>query len=299
MQNTEQTAQQLILSQYSRAAYLAHYWSSFSPDRRGDQIIKDYSEQLEADIKELEAAEIAPEIISGYVDRYKNLFSSWLSKKSRCASAAVTGPANFNVKRAEKANRSEENHYTLWQEWRKRAIKAITRKAAPPKTFLSEIDRYKKELEGMRINHEKMKEGNKKIAQSRKTGEDVSEYLKNTFGIEPHMIDWHLKFGFGLANSSANMRRLEERIKVMETKEEKANTTGQKEIQFEGFTVVYNYEADRLQVRHDKKPEPSVIYEFKRNGFRWSPSFGAWQRQLNNNGKWVAERFLKIQLPSI
>ena len=111
------------------------------------------------------------------------------------------------------------------------------------------------------------------------------------------MIEWTLKFGFGLANNSANMRRVEERIKLMEVKESKANTTGQKEFPFEGFTVIYNYEADRIQVKHDSKPAADIIQAFKRSGFRWSPSFGAWQRQMNTNGIWAAERLLKIELP--
>ena len=111
------------------------------------------------------------------------------------------------------------------------------------------------------------------------------------------MVEWTLKFGFGLANNSANMRRVEERIKLMEVKESRANTTGQKEFSFDGFTVVYNFEADRIQVRHDSKPSADVIQAFKRSGFRWSPSFQAWQRQMNTNGIWAAERLLKVELP--
>ena len=149
----------------------------------------------------------------------------------------------------------------------------------------------------MKVNHEKMKAANKRILQSRKSGEDISPYLINEMKVAPHMIDWTLKFGFGLANNSANMRRVEERIKLMEIKEEKATTTGKKEFPFDGFTVIYNYEADRIQVRHKSKPSADVIRSFKSSGFRWSPFFGAWQRQLNSNGIWNAQKLLKIELP--
>ncbi len=286
-----------LLDSFSRQAYMAHYWTSFSPDKRGEQLIKDYNSQLDDDVNELTAAGIGTEVINGYIERYKKLFGNWLSAKSRCFSVMITGGSNFPVRRHEKANRSEENHYTLWQEWRKRAKAAITRKAKEPKTFLSELDRYKNELAAMKANHEKMKEGNKRIAAARKTGEDITQYLTDTFSIQPHMIEWTLKFGFGLANNSANMRRVEERIKLMELKESRANTTGQKEFSFNGFTVVYNFEANRIQVRHDSKPTYEVIQGFKRSGFRWSPSFQAWQRQMNTNGIWAAERLLKIELP--
>jgi hypothetical protein len=206
---------------------------------------------------------------------------------------------DFAVRRHAKANRSEERYYEIFREWRLRAKKAIVRKTKEPKTFLSEIDRYKNELAGMKINHDKMKEGNKRIAASRKTGEDITQYLTDNFGIQPHMIDWTLKFGFGLANNSANMRRIEDRIKLMEAKENRSNTTGAQEFKFDGFTVIYNHEADRIQVRHDNKPAADVIYQFKRNGFRWSPSFQAWQRNLNPNGIWVAKQLLKVDLPRL
>jgi hypothetical protein len=286
-----------ILQHLEGKAKAAHRNTSFSPERRGEQMIKEYSEELTSDIEELKEGGASEESISDYKSRYERYFSSYLGAKSNCFSIMITGGSNFPVRRHEKANRSEERHYTIFREWRIRAKKTIVRKAKEPKTFLSELDRYKKELERMKANHEKMKEGNKRIAAARKTGEDITQYLTDTFGIKPHMIDWTLKFGFGLANNSANMRRVEERIKLMEVKEAKATTTGQKEFPFEGFTVIYNYEADRIQVKHDSKPAADVIQAFKRSGFRWSPSFQAWQRQMNANGIWAAERLLKIELP--
>ena len=286
-----------ILQHLEDKAKAAHRNVSFSPERRGEQMIKEYSEELTGDIEKLKAGGASDESISDYKARYERFFSSYLHAKSNTFSVMITGAGNFPVRRHEKANRSEQRHYEIFREWRQRAKKAIVRKAKEPKTFLSELDRYKKELESMRANHEKMKEGNKRIAAARKTGEDITQYLTDTFNIPAHMIDWTLKFGFGLANNSANMRRVEERIKLMEVKEAKANTTGQKEIPFEGFAVIYNYEADRIQVKHDSKPAADIIQAFKRSGFRWSPSFGAWQRQLNTNGIWAAERLLKIELP--
>lgn len=288
-----------ILESFKQKAINAHNWTSFSPERRGEQLIKDYSDQLSSDIQELKNEGISEETINDYKTRYESLFSRWLSAKSNCASTMITGASNFPVRRQQKAHRSEENHYSVFQEWRIRAKKAICRKAKPEKTFISEIERYKAELESMKANHELMKQANKKIAHANKTGEDLTEYLTTVCGVAPHMIEWSMKWGFGLANNSANMRRVESRIKEMEAKNERANTTGQKEIQFDGFVVIYNHEADRLQVKHDIKPPQEVIYQFKSKGFRWSPSFGVWQRNLNVNSVWVAERLLKVTLPSI
>lgn len=293
---TRSETQNNHLDSFKEKAIQANYWTSFSPDRRGEQIIKDYNNQLTDDITELTAAGIEREVIEGYKTRYINLFNSWLSAKSRCASSMITGPANFNVRKHEKANRSEENHYNLWQEWRQRAKKAIVRKQAPVKTFESELERYKNELESLKKNHELMKEGNKRIKSAAKTGEDISKYLTEVFNIKPHMIEWTLKFGFGLSNNLANIKRIEERILILSKKQERAETIGSKTIDFEGFKVILNHEADRIQIQHDVKPDFNTITALKKHGFRWSPSFKAWQRQLNRNGIDAAERVLNVKL---
>jgi len=285
-----------LLINYRGKAIRAHQWTSFSPDKRGEQLIKDYNEQLCEDIEDLKSKEIETEIIDGYVSRYKNLFGSWLGAKSRCISSMITGPSNFPIRTAEKANRSEDNHFTLWQEWRKRAKKAIVRKAQPKPTFMSGIEKYKEELKSMQKNHELMKQGNIRIKKALKTGEDLTEYLTNTFGIMPHMIGWTLKFGFGLANNNANMKRVEERIKVLTSKEIERQQEPERSYSFDGGEVVVNYEIDRIQIKHNTKPDPDKIQELKRNGFKWAPSQSAWQRQLTGNAICATKRLFKSQI---
>lgn len=285
-----------ILSHLEGAAIQSHHNTSFSPEKRGAQMIKEYSEELESDMQELRDKNVSEDMITDYKNRYERFFTGYLGAKGRTFSVMITGGSNFPVRRHEKANRSERKHYEVFREWRVRALKAIVRKQQPQKTFLSELERYNSELESMKANHEKMKQGNKKIAAARKTGEDISEYLKSEFGIAPHMIDWTLRFGFNLANNSANMRRVEERIKLMEIKEARSTNTGTEEFRFDGVAVIYNHEADRIQIKHDVKPDQFVIYSLKRNGFKWSPSNQAWQRQLNSNGISAAKRVLNVDL---
>ena len=287
-----------MLEHLSRQAYLANYWTSFSPDERGRQLISDYSQQLESDISELKENNIPDEIICDYKNRYENLFSSWLSAKSRCASSMIAGPANFNIRRAQKANRSEENHYTVFQAWREKAKKAIIRRSQPAKTFLTELDRYKQELESMKRNHEQMKEGNKIIAKARKEGKDISGYLTEIFGIKPHMIEWTMKFGFGLQNNNANIKRVEARIKELEVKEQMRNED-EKEFSFEGGKVILNYEADRIQIFFTNRPTREQLQFWKAKGlnsFNWSPSNNAWQRKITTNAIWATEKMFGIAL---
>lgn len=69
-----------------------------------------------------------------------------------------------------------------------------------------------------------------------------------------------------------------------------------KEVLFTGGVVVFNYEENRIQVKHDQKPEQETITAFKKNGYKWSPRFKAWQRQLTDNAIRATENLLNIKL---
>lgn len=64
---------------------------------------------------------------------------------------------------------------------------------------------------------------------------------------------------------------------------------GNKEVPFEGGTLVWNYGEDRLQILFDRIPEDSRRKELKSSGFRWSPKNKAWQRQLTSNALGAAK----------
>jgi len=268
-----------MLEEFKQRAIWAHSGTSFDPEKRGQRLIYEFEEILNGDLQKI--SEATQEQKSKYIEKFKSLFSAWLGAKSNCISTMITGPANFPVRRAEKANRSEQNKYELFSYWRQKAIKAIIKSTRPEKTFSSEIERYKSELVKMRKYHELMKQGNKRIKEAHKNKDDISEYLTITFGIKPHMLEWTMKFGFGLQNNNANIKRVEQRIKELEQKEavkEKEN----KEIPFTDGVIIFNYSMDRIQIKHNAKPDRSTIDSLKHSGFHWSPSQMVWQRQLTN-----------------
>ena len=100
--------------------------------------------------------------------------------------------------------------------------------------------------------------------------------------------------GYALSNNSANIRRIKDRIAHLarnaerETKETLHNS---------GVRVVENADDNRLQLFFPGKPDASVRAELKSCGFRWSPTAGAWQRQLSNGARWAAECVLKTLEP--
>lgn len=283
---------QPILADCREAAIRAFYWVSFNPDKRAERTIVDYSAQLEQDLEEL--PEYARE---EYKQKYTRFFLTWLNASSRCASAAVAGPANFPTARNEKRMRSEQNHYDTFQQWRERAKKAINRQAAPPVTLLSELDRYTKQLEELKQLHALSIEGNKRIRQARKSGEDITQYLKEVHKVEPHMIDWALKFGFGTTNTLASIKRVEQRIKQFEAKADKSEQSGgQERKDFEGGFITIDYEADRIRIHHDTKPSAEIIFKLKSAGFKWSPFNQAWQRKNTRETQWAITNRLNINV---
>ena len=82
--------------------------------------------------------------------------------------------------------------------------------------------------------------------------------------------------------------RMREKLKAMQSRENK-------EVPFEGGTLVWNYGEDRLQILFDRIPEDSRRKELKSSGFRWSPKNKAWQRQLTSNALGAAKRLLDLQ----
>ena len=59
---------------------------------------------------------------------------------------------------------------------------------------------------------------------------------------------------------------------------------------FNGGEAVINEDKNRLQLLFDEKPSKEQRETLKANGFRWAPSDAAWQRQLNPNAFYAANR---------
>ena len=91
---------------------------------------------------------------------------------------------------------------------------------------------------------------------------------------------------YALTNNSAEIRRLKQRIEKLTVNQE----VGFVGWTFDGGEVVANSEEHRLQILFDEKPDEQKRSALKGNGFKWSPSQGAWQRQLNDNAIYAASR---------
>ena len=107
---------------------------------------------------------------------------------------------------------------------------------------------------------------------------------------------WHLDKSrpypaYMLSNNNAEIRRIRGRIEQV-WQHEDTNFAGW---EFDGGRVEANKADNRLQVFFDGKPDEAARDELKANGFRWAPSVGAWQRQLNKNAYYAAGYISCIQ----
>lgn len=95
---------------------------------------------------------------------------------------------------------------------------------------------------------------------------------------------------YQLSNNSANIRRIEDRIKTLA----KNATRESREEDYQGVVkLVENAEANRVQLIFPGKPSAEIRTKLKRAGFRWAPSECAWQRQLNSSAVYWAKELIK------
>ena len=92
-----------------------------------------------------------------------------------------------------------------------------------------------------------------------------------------------------LANLAGNIRTVKQRILKLEKIEEMPEI----DEEINGVKVKTNKEENRIQLFFNGKPPEEKRTELKRNGFRWSPYNGCWQRQTSNRAIYLARELSK------
>lgn len=153
------------------------------------------------------------------------------------------------------------------------------------------LEKLKAKLEKMEANHSHMKRLN---AHYRKHGTckgfadmpDAEAEKRDTEIADDYSFNRKPFPSWALSNHSQNMRQVRKRIEELE-KHQSRDLQGW---DFDGGTVVMNKEDNRLQIFFDGKPGEEIRGQLKGQGFRWAPSVGAWQRQLNQNALFAARQ---------
>lgn len=288
---------------------------SFSPERRADQERDGYAAQMAADYQTLEkliknkpdmAATLAAEF-----ERYRQGYRQRLLKKlhsdSRCVSWMIAGPSNFPVRRMEKRNNVAHKRLTELVEFRERALAAITKTLCPELRPImagdsDAVSRLQEEIAKAEKMQAIFKEVNAAIRQNRKDGESaqiqaVAEVFRaaNCTKQDPEVYarellkpDFCGRIGFAsfeLTNNGANIRRMKQRLESLQ----RAKAQPVQEAQGANARYEDCPPDNRVRLFFPGKPSAEVRSRLKSNGFRWSPTIGAWQAYRNSNTLSVAK----------
>lgn len=284
-------------------ALSAYRWNSFDPEKRAEEDVASYERQLHEDLEK-----IPEEKKAQYVESYRSRLSALFASKSRCANAMVTGPAKFNFRQNEKWENAYWNKYEEFNAWRERflaAMKRLEEKARPEEEKQEEavqllLKDLKQKAETIHdFDTGKLKGYHRALFVSSIYNKVATYASHGEVEIVQQAVDFITEFNskvkkpvitarnrfFGLPEVARNMRE------KLQAKKEEEN----KEVLFEGGKLVWNNEADRLQILFDNIPDDDTRKNLKSNGFRWSPKHKAWQRQLTPNAVRAAKRVLNLQ----
>ena len=92
-----------------------------------------------------------------------------------------------------------------------------------------------------------------------------------------------------LSNLNAEIRRIKQRIEELS----KLDQMPEKNVKFLNGEMRINTEINRIQFIFNEIPSEEIRKLLKSNGFKWSPSEKAWQRQRTLNAVRTAERLIK------
>ena len=277
---------------------------SFSPERRGDDVISTYARELAEDVETIVKAapsNFPPDDLTStqerYARKYTALLSAWLYSLSNTASSAIVGPSNFPTEMMQKRRAWADAHYQRFRDFRARALTAITKGLQPKRDELQEA--RQKLLSCTRL-HRVMVAANKLI---RNNPPDLTLRLAE-IGLATDEIDglvspkngnWKGFQPFELSNNKTNIHRLTDRVRVLEHKRQLAETVGSQSKVINGVTLVRNFEADRVQLifLDNERPSRETCQRLRKAGFVFSYTYSAWQRKLTPAGIDAATSFLE------
>ena len=160
------------------------------------------------------------------------------------------------------------------------------------------VEKLKERVEGLKSSQERMKAANAAIRKHRKAGPEAQRAALKAIGftadqsVELLKPDFAGRLGFApyeLTNNNATIKRLEDRLKVLE----KAQDLEDRTTDYAWGSVRENKEVNRIQFLFNGKPDEKTRQLMKANGFRWAPSESAWQRQWTANAVYAARDVIK------
>ena len=233
--------------------------------------------------------------IDALVDRYARKLAENLNERNvidaRVPSILISGGGNFPVTKKHKQNAARDRNYGEYAEISKLLdkIRSVGMGGISADDDLA-VEKLTKKLEGLESQQATMKAVNayfrkhKTLDGCPELTPEQAEKLKADMAQSWHLDKSKPYSAYLLSNNNANIRRVRQRIEELSNRSEFAGWT------FPGGEAKINEAENRLQLIFEEKPDADQRQELKSNGFKWAPSQGAWQRQLNQNAIRAAAR---------
>ena len=297
------------------------HWLSFDPKGRaqreqesfGNSIAELYTSNLEQ-AKQTGALEAYNDAFDkGYSYILKN-YLEMVSIRARTFSTAITGGAGITERKIasnEKLMRSEherlQKHIDLQEKLQEILAKIAKNTPADQyeegdvikSTDNNAITKLQQKLKMLQDRKTMLKNGvvaakeyqkSKDISvfkqyniDSETTEQIINHIDKGGKPTEKDMYSW-----FTMPYLNRDIKEVENRIATLEKNQAK----GTDETLIEGGKIVYNGEAQRLQIFFDGIPSKEVREALKSHAFKWAPTAKAWQRTLTENAKYAVNQYL-------
>lgn len=258
-----------------------------------------YQAQVDAayQLAEEQKAKVDPmyhDKIDDLVDLYARKLADNLNKKysidTRVASWLVAGGSNFPTQKKLKQNAASDKNMGEYLHIQGLLDKIrATGTAGISADDRQAVEKLEAKLEELKADQEHMKAVNAYYRKHKTlegcpglTAEGIAELrasMERDWRKDPVPYP-----SFHLSNNNANIRRVQQRIDDLKNRGDFVGW------EFPGGTAEINEGENRLQLFFEEKPTDEQRQELKHNGFKWAPSQGAWQRQLNRNAIFAAGR---------
>ena len=242
-------------------------------------------------------------LLESYARRLAAYYNDYYRNEAACPSILISGGSNFPVNKKNKQNARRDTLMHEYQDIQSilDKIKAVGTGAvdlADPharEILTDQLQRLQEHLErakAMNAHYRKHKtmQGFRDLTDDAAADMDKAIQSAPSFAQTPYP-------DYKLTSLRGKIKRTQARLEELDKRDvEAAQPAGS--TKFPGGEIVRNLEADRLQIIFDEKPDEDTRTALKQSGFRWSPRYGAWQRQLTQNAESAARRVLGIPAPS-
>lgn len=228
--------------------------------------------------------------IDALLSSYKKRIAEYINRSNeidtRCPSWLVSGGSNFPTGKKAKQNAARDKNMEFYNDTQ--AILDKIRSVGMGGISSDDPDaaaKIEQKLTARRELQERMKAANAAIRMKDTAAGDARLAELGFTPKEIHDLrapDFLGRVGFAnfeLSNNNAEIHRLEKRLADLRKRAENPLP----DFTFDGGHAEANADENRLQLFFDGKPSDEIRDALKKEGFRWSPRFGAWQRQLTPN----------------